>query len=77
MPDIEHVRDSELMRDQTLRVLAPVTKRMGVPFEARITFDRTGYQRAKRDFDGTRAEPVRGIMSPTVAPDAGAMPSSR
>ena len=53
------------------------TRLAAVPFEARITFDRTGYPRAKRDFDGTRAEPVRGIMSPTVAPDAGAMPSSR
>ena len=45
------------------------TQLAGVPFEARITFDRPGYQRARRDFDSERAEPVRGIISPTVAPD--------
>ena len=45
------------------------TRLAPVPFDARITFDRTTYQRARRDFDGTRAEPARGIVSPTVAPD--------
>ncbi len=45
------------------------TRLGGVPFEGRVTFDRTAYRRARRDFDGTRAEPVRGILSPTVAPD--------
>ncbi len=45
------------------------TRLAAVPFDGRITFDRTGYRRAPRDFDGTRPEPVRGIMAPAVAPD--------
>lgn len=56
--------------DGKIAEVRPDGTRLGaVPFDGRITFDRTAYQRARRDFDGTRPEPVRGILSPTVAPD--------
>ncbi len=45
------------------------TRLAAIPFDARVTFNRAGYRRAHREFDATNAEPVRGVMSPTVSPD--------
>ena len=39
-----------------------------VEFEARVTFDREPYERRRRDFDSTDAQPVRGIVSPSISP---------
>src|SRR4051812_3990850 len=40
-----------------------------IPFNASVSFTRTPYQRAKRDFDSTTPRPVRGIMAPAISPD--------
>lgn len=44
-----------------------------VPFRAVVTLDRPDYGRKVRDFDGTHPRSVRGIVSPSVAPDGDAV----
>jgi Tol biopolymer transport system component/imidazolonepropionase-like amidohydrolase len=39
-----------------------------VEFEARVTFNREPYERRRRDFDSTKPQPVRGIVSPSISP---------
>ncbi len=40
-----------------------------IEFTAAMSFTRTPYQAAVRDFDSRNAQPVRGIMSPVISPD--------
>ncbi|MFQ5690621.1 MAG: amidohydrolase family protein [Gemmatimonadota bacterium] len=40
-----------------------------VVFQARVTFTRQAYVRARRDFESTDPQPVRGIVAPAVSPD--------
>jgi hypothetical protein len=40
-----------------------------IEFTAAVSFVRTPYTRATRDFDSRAARPVRGIMAPTLSPD--------
>ena len=44
-----------------------------VPFEATVTLDRHDYRRATQDLGGSGRFPVRGIVSPAVAPDGGSV----
>ncbi len=41
-----------------------------IEFTAAVSFTRTPYQFAVRDFDSRTARPVRGIMAPVISPDA-------
>ena len=40
-----------------------------IEFTAAVSFTRTPYQHAARDFDSRTARPVRGIMTPVISPD--------
>ncbi len=40
-----------------------------IEFTAAMSFTRTPYQAAVRDFDSRNAQPVRGITSPVISPD--------
>jgi Tol biopolymer transport system component/imidazolonepropionase-like amidohydrolase len=40
-----------------------------IEFTAAVSFTRTPYQHAVRDFDSRTARPVRGIMTPVISPD--------
>ena len=40
-----------------------------IEFTAAVSFTRTPYQHAVRDFDSTTERPVRGIMAPAISPD--------
>ncbi len=44
----------------------PVTD---VAFDGRVQFTRTAYARRRRDFESSKPEPVRGILSPALSPD--------
>ena len=40
-----------------------------IPFDARVTFTRSAYVRRPRDFEGTKAAKVFGLVAPSVSPD--------
>ncbi|MBM4186225.1 MAG: amidohydrolase family protein [Gemmatimonadetes bacterium] len=54
---------------QLRRVALDGTSNGAVPFEARLEFTRPSYRRAVPRFDDIAPVPVRGIASPTIAPD--------
>jgi Tol biopolymer transport system component len=56
--------------DGQVRRIRPTGDRLEpIRFEAKVSFGRPSYRRTHHGFDATAAAPVRGLVSPAIAPD--------